>query len=255
MIATNSPPPVDRLVVLLMGTLIILMMVGYPMAGLIATGLGLESTATSVPLRALTLAVSAATVLHIATAGHRVRIDVAIILFWWLYLLRLIFDAQSGQFEDVWDSLIFFVAAVVVPASAAMIGAVGYNERYIAWRLFIFGAVICATSMLLDALGVADVVSLTEVTGRLSFQALNPISLGHVAATTVLAALVLWRKSQTPVLRAGLSLGIAVGVVCLLLAASRGPVLALMVALISFSIFRGRLGQIFAGGLAVLILA
>lgn len=255
MIANSSPPPVDRLAVLLTGTLITLMVVGYPMAGLIATGLGLESTATSIPLRLLTLAISAATVLHIATAGRRVRMDAAVILFWWLYLLRLIVDARSGQFQDVGDALIFFLAAIVVPAAAVMIGAVGYNERFIAWRLFIVGTTVCAASMLLDALGVGDAASLTEVTGRLSFEALNPISLGHVATTTVLAALVLWRKSQTPVLRAGLSIGMAVAVVCLLLAASRGPVLALMVALISFSIFRGRVGQIFAGGLAVLIVA
>ena len=219
MIANSSPPQVDRLAVLLMGTLITLMVVGYPMAGLIATGLGLESTATSIPLRLLTLAISAATVLHIARAGRRVRMDAAVILFWWLYLLRLIFDARSGQFEDVGDALIFFLAAVVVPAAAVMIGAVGYNERFIAWRLFIVGTTICAASMLLDALGVGNVASLTEVTGRLSFKALNPISLGHVAATTVLAALVLWRKSQTPALRAGLSFGVAVAVVCLLLAA------------------------------------
>lgn len=233
-------------------TIIALTIVGYPLAGLFASALGLESTQTSIPLRLLVVSISVFAIIHVVGA-HRFRINVVILLFWWLYLLRLLFDLETGLFEEAGEVLIFFLAVVVIPASAVMIGAVKYDEGLTARLLFVLGTIVCAGSVLLDSLGMSEAASLTELTGRLSFQVLNPITLGHVAASTVIAALTLWRNPQLPGGRAALAAGMATALVCLMLAASRGPVLALMVALISFSVLRGRWGRIFAAGLAVLI--
>lgn len=250
-----APTRVSRPGMRLTCTVIALTIVGYPLAGLVASALGLDSTVTSIPLRALVALVSALTVLHFVGAGHRFRLDWIILLFWWLYLLRLVFDLGSGQFEDVDIALLFFLATAMIPALAVMVGARGYDEALTARMLFVLGAVICAGSVLIDVLGIGDTASLTEVTGRLSFEVLNPITLGHVAATTLIAGLVLWRSPGLPGGRATLIAGAGAALACLLLAASRGPVLALMVALISYSILRGRWGRIFAGGLALLLIA
>lgn len=249
-----TPEPASRTGAWLVGAVIALSISGYPLAGLLGIVLDADSTVTSIVFRALVVLISGLSLLHFMGGERRFRFDVAVLLFWWLYLFRLIVDLGTGRFDQVDEALLFFLATVVIPGLAAMISAEGYDERLTARMLFVLGAAVSAGSVLLNAFGSGE-AALTEVTGRLSFNVLNPITLGHVAVTTMVAALALWKAPGLPGGRIALAAGVAVAGVCLVLAASRGPVLALMVVLISYSVLRGRWGRIFAGVLAVFLVA
>ncbi len=254
MTALYAPPPrVDRLAIGLVSVLIALTLVGYPMAGLVASGLGLESTLTSFPLRGLVLLVSIVTTVHFARSGQPMRVDMWIIAFFWLYLIRLFWDLQNPAFEDLDQAILFFLGTCVVPALAVMVGVRGYDERLTAKFILIPGAIVCVGAVILNWLGIGDTAELTEASGRLWLSALNPISLGHVGTTTLIAVLVLWRRPGLPGGRAALMVAAVVAAVCLVMAASRGPIVALIVVLISFAVLRGRLGRIVAAGLSLLI--
>jgi len=249
----RAPQPVNRLGVWLMTGVIALTLVGYPLAGLVSSALGLESTTTSIPMRVLVLLVGAATVAHFAVQRHAFRLDGLVFLFFWLYLIRLVWDLQVPWFEDLLTAIVFFVATVMLPAIAAMIGARGYDERSTAQIVFLVGAFVCLGALALNRLGIGTTAELTTTTGRLWLAALNPISLGHVATTTIIAALAIWGSPRIIGGRLALAGGVLVALACLVLAASRGPIVALIVAGISYALLQGRWGRIFAGGLSLLI--
>lgn len=250
-----QPRPESQLGVWLAVSIFALTLVGYPLAGLVASALGLTSKATSIPLRLFVVVLSFWTVLHFVSSRRSFRIDPFIIAFWWLYLIRLVWDLGTGLFDTVDDALLFFTATVVIPALAIMVAARGYDERLAARVLFVLGALISAVSLTLNYFDIGNTALLTVNTGRLSLETLNPITLGHVAATTVIAALVLWRTPNLPGGRPTIVAGVAFALGCLVLTASRGPILALMLAIIAYALLRGRWGRIVASALAVLIVA
>jgi O-antigen ligase len=76
--------------------------------------------------------------------------------------------------------------------------------------------------------------------GRLAFEALNPITLGHVAASTLLALLCL-TSYRAPFPLRWIQVGIAVvAAICLMVAGSRGPILALGCAGFAYAVMSGR---------------
>ena len=232
-----------------------LTLIGYPVAGVASSALGLSSLESSIPLRAFVVLLAFVLILHVIGARQTARLAPLILLFWWIYLIRLFWDLGTGEFDRADQALLFFIGTVVIPVLAIMIGAIHYDERVTARVTFAIGAFVCAASLAMNYLGIGEAADLTETTGRLSTESLNPITLGHVAVTTIIAALVLWKQPGLPGGRLALLGGGAVALGCLVLAASRGPILALMVVVISYAALRGRWGRIFAGGLAVLIVA
>lgn len=258
MTATSfSPPPTQRVTPLgvwLTTAVIALTLVGYPLAGLLSSGLGLESTVTSIPMRVLVLLVSTAAVAHFAVRRHAFRLEALLLLFFWLYSVRLVWDLQVPMFDELLPAIFFFLATAMLPALAAMVGARSLDEALTARVVFIAGSVVCVGALALDRLGIGATAELTTTTGRLSLAALNPISLGHVATTTVIAALSIWGAPRVPGGRLALVAGVALALACLFLAASRGPIVALIMVAISYSVLRGRWGRVFAGGMSLLII-
>ena len=102
-----------------------------------------------------------------------------------------------------------------------------------------------ATCVLVSAMqsfgwGVARMVDMDITGGRVYFEAVNPISLGHAATTTLIAVLSVSFQPMRPLRRLALLAAGAAAASTLLLAASRGPLLALVICTIAFGIATGR---------------
>lgn len=213
--------------------------IGYPVAGLLASAMNWDSLITSIPLRILILGLSAWLWLTTRNPGRR-RGGLWLALFGAVYLLRLIWDLGVVQVPGAVEALAFFVATVAIPAAALWRGGSSMSETQTMRLMFMLGTAICIVALTMHTLGIGQDRSLTEVTGRLSFEALNPITIGHTAASTLIAALCMVRHGikprQAPLLIAG---GVAAGAT-LLLAASRGPLLCLAAAGLVYAVATGR---------------
>lgn len=222
--------------------LFVLSMVGYPLLGLVATLANWESTVVSIPFRAFMLLASLGIVAQAASRSQWWRHSRWLLLFWLLYLMRLLWDLLVVGVPGAAEALGVFVAVTALPSMAiGMAAGPGPNEGATAWRLCIVGGAVCALATAMQAFGWGAAQTLSEeaTLGRLAFEAVNSITLGHVAASTLLAVLCLARGQLTPArFSALLAIGMAAGT-CLLLSGSRGPLLALAVCGVAFALATG----------------
>lgn len=230
----------------------ILSLIGYPLFGLLAALMGTDSTATSIPFRVLVIALSLLAIgmagrIHLPGRGYR-----------WLWVLfalytgRLLWDMAMVDVLNAQVAITFFAVTVVLPCYALSRTASTWQERPTAILLVAFGGVSCALAVVMHTFGFGMESSLTEATGRLSFEAVNPISLGHVAATTLVAALCLVGCRLSLRTKVLVACAVLAAATTLVLAASRGPVLALGVCALAFAISTGRWRLLILAGLFVL---
>lgn len=221
------------------GWALALALVGYPVAGLIGSALDWDSTLASIPFRLGVLALSG----FLWTRSTRFRTWAQnspwLMTFTLLYLLRLLWDFGVAGVPGASEALTFYTIAVLVPAAALGLFAGELREAQAAQAIALTGGVVCVMAVTMYFMGWGMDRSLTEQTRRLSFEAVNPITLGHVAVTTIIAALTIlqrgqvgWRRGLAPVL-------IGIALTCLVLAASRAPLLVLGVCGLTYAVSTG----------------
>lgn len=201
---------------------------GYPMSAIVATVVDMgESQMPSIVVRLIALLFSA---LAVVVAMRRVRLqrlDMMLVALWIMYLARLLYDLNTPSILGTETALLFFTLTCVAPAIAIALAQNTWSERNTVLCLIATGVFVCLASLWIkDSL--VSAADYAETAGRLSFQKLNPITLGHVACTTALASLVL--LLQKPVLKLRILAGtaIALSVVLMVLAASRGALVTFM---------------------------
>lgn len=199
---------------------------GYPVIGNLISLLQIESRLLSIPFR-IFVALSS---LWLIVTTRRLRTDglrQAMLLFWFLYTLRLIHDWIFTTLQGADYALQFFIASSVLPAVALM-KAGAYNRRRFAFMGFLIAGAGAITSLLAAKYGSADVQEVTDSSGRLSLAALDPVSLGHLATSSLLCGLVLWggARAREKMLLASVFFML---IWCLVLTGSKGPALALLV--------------------------
>ena len=238
----------------LLAWIIALSISGYPLVGVVVTFLGGGSAALSYPFRAAVIILAGMGVAELLRQRLTFRPDIAIILFWWAYLIRLVFDLGNPAFDNTAADLTFFVATVLIPATAVMILASRFDELKLAKLLFYLGVVVSFGSLYYFLTGRVDAEFLESQESRLQLAVLNPISLAHVAVTGLISALVLWRHYQIlPGGKIALLGGTAICLIALFLSGSRGPLVAAAAVLIGYSVVRGRVGQLFAAAVAAAV--
>ncbi|TDU24135.1 hypothetical protein DFR24_4398 [Panacagrimonas perspica] len=164
------------------------------------------------------------------------------LFIWACYLLRLSHDYFVDGIEGADYSMQYFIAGSVLPALALWKSDTFDQSRY-AWAGFMTCSLGCAMSLVGDWLGAFGYSELTSTTGRLSTESLNPISLGHLAASGILCGAVLCEAS-TRRLRALLVFVMAGLLLVLLQTGSKGPAVALIFALAIWAVRRGHLIKI-----------
>lgn len=233
--------------------LLILVIIGYPAAGLVASAFDWDSHTASIPLRVAVLLLAGWV---LVTSRSRLEPSRAFMLgvFALFYLGRLVWDAAVMSVPGASEAILFFFVTVVIPCFALWKCAHQIDHAAVGRLMFTFGAAICLAVLLMHTFGIGQSRSLTEATGRLSFEALNPISIGHAAVTTLIAALSLtqprlrWR--DLPLMFAG----VVVALTVLGLAAARGPVLGMVAATMVYAVATRRWRWILALVVASLVL-
>lgn len=219
-----------------------LTVVGYPIFGLLASLMDVDSTVTSLPFRIGVLALTLALWRRSPPLRTWLREHPWLPVFWGLYLLRLVWDLLIGGQPSVPEAMSFFVLTVLLPCLVLGLNAAHYDDRRAARLIVLVGGAVCFTAVTMHVFKLGQARSLGEITTRMFFEALNPISLGHAAVSTLIAALCVTRQRPAPpTLMAAVATAIAAGV-CLVLSGSRGPTLALGVCALLFVAATGRVG-------------
>ncbi|MDQ6703604.1 MAG: O-antigen ligase family protein [Pseudomonadota bacterium] len=226
---------------------------GYPVAALISTYAGVSDNSVSVIFRLFVVGLAAVAFWRGAARAPMVAPDGWLMLFLLVYATRLIWDFTEPDVVGVDFAIQNFIAAAMIPAFAIALHVRSWDERNVAWCFLTVGTLVCAGGLWLNAAGLAGDAVLYDTTGRLSFEKVNPITLGHVACTTVLAALVLGPDRGSKLFR-GLMLACAgVALWMLYLAASRGPVVSLVCCLAAYSLARGAWAHALAIAVAIYV--
>jgi O-antigen ligase len=209
---------------------------GYPVVGNVTSLLQLDGRVLSISFR---IGVGMFALWTFLLPG-RLALDpwrAALLLIFIAYILRLGYDMSIGGIDGADYALQFFLVGSLLPALAIW-RLDAYDERRFARATLAIASTGCLMSLSGYALGAFGEADLTETTGRLSTVALNPVSLGYLAAGGLLAALAIWPKATQSArfVIAALSL---VMLIVLLLTASKGPALILLSALVMWSFRRG----------------
>ncbi len=202
---------------------------GYPIIGNFVSWLEIESRVISIPFRVLVAALSI-TVIAVASYINLDRWRFLVLLIWYALALRLGFDTWIAIIDSAEYALEFFLIACVLPALAIW-ALDAYNQKYYASIGFIVASVGSLTALLADYYGLLGESSLTEITGRLSSTALNPVSLGHLALSGFFCGLTLIRSVPIWV-RAPIALIMMALVMVIIQTGSKGPVIGLVIILL-----------------------
>lgn len=183
------------------------------------------------------------TVLSNRARRYRGLVWYPFVVFWSLYLVRLMLDTMSPPerlARPIGEFYLYAIGTCLLP-SMAFFGRL--DERTIKRALL-------ATLLVTGAGAVATVIfnyqALGTAFGRsVGNEYLNPITLGHLAVTLIILCvyLLLQRPPAVNVPKPALWLGITLGLLCLALSASRSPVVALVVLLLLLCAHAYRRGQ------------
>ncbi len=230
----------------------VLTVIGYPFFGLLAALMNVESSVTSMPLRIWVAVLSLLVLIIAMLARLKGRGYKWLWVFWVLYSSRLLWDTFVADIDGAQNATLFFAAIVVLPCYALSRAVSRWKERPTAILLVAFGGATCILAVLMQVLGLGFESSLIEQTSRLSFESINPISLGHVATTTLIAGMCLARYRINWTAKILLTCASLTAVAVLILAASRGPVLAFGICALVFGFAAGQWRLIFLGGFLLL---
>jgi hypothetical protein len=218
----------------------VMILVGYPAVGVLVSFAGLigNTRVLTAPYRVVAILIALPVI--VAALGRRLpgRVDPLLGIFWLLYLIRLTYDWQFGGIDGAETALVFFLTAVMVPSIAAIVlGTNTYSDIAFARPLLISGsAVICAIyAAWFLGLGFNPWADQGVETTRLGFEALNPISIGMVSANVLVCAAFIFFASPPQGYFKFFVLGtMGLSAVLLLVANSRGPLVACALALTWF---------------------
>jgi hypothetical protein len=203
---------------------------GYPVVGVLISVLQADSRVLSMPFRFFVVLVC---IWAFVTRCLRLRFNswqMLLVFVWAMLLARLLYDGIIGDVALADYALFFFLATVFFP-TLALWSCNAYDRRLFAKFSLFLAAASCFLSLIGQALGLFGETDLTAVTGRLSMVALNPVSLGHLAASGVFCALVLASNAKIGS-RAILLILVGLFLLVLMQTGSKSPVLALALPLL-----------------------
>jgi O-Antigen ligase len=212
-----------------------LTLIGYPIAGLMAALMNWESKVASIPFRAGVTLLALWVMVRALSHMRSWPVYGWLLLFWMMYLVRLLWDLMVANVPGSSDALVFYLMTVLLPCVALITATTRLDEGQVGSLLIRLGFIVCAMAVLMNLLGLGAESSQAEITTRISYDAINPITLGHAATTTLIAAICSLQTQLGRLRQTGLLFVCSVAVTCLILAGSRGPIISLTACVIIFA--------------------
>lgn len=212
--------------------LITVILLLYPLFGTLVAFTSYPSQMVSIPIRGLAVLISLALIKLNADRSRLNNLQMVLVTFWLIYSIRLIWDMGVADISGADMALFFFLFACLLP-SVSIFNIKHYNERNISQLLLIFGILTCLAAIAAANFDFVQIKRnlMDESEGRLFLETVNPITFGHVAVTTLIAALSLFRFKGTWFGHSLIPLGIILAAYLLILSGSRGPAVTLIVCL------------------------
>tara|TARA_R110001606_G_scaffold314556_7_gene461335 strand:+ start:105 stop:1391 length:1287 start_codon:yes stop_codon:yes gene_type:complete len=235
---------------------------GYPIASLFSQVTGIENQIAAIAMRGAILA-CAVTIL-IGSLRISSRLAVALFtLFWGGYILRLAFTfglTNEVVSEPASTFFIWGLGVCLMPSVAVLLYKGHLDFAKMRLTFAILGAVAMVGILLLGGTAIETAEGQTFDQNRWNLATINPITIGHLGASLVLtaSAALLYEKSKgRRLLFYGAIAGI--GLIGLFLANSRGPLVAMAVAIGTYGLAQIRSKRawrysmiVMLGGLVVL---
>lgn len=211
---------------------------GYPLVANVVSYTGVDSRLLSVPFRLLVALGSIALIL-VSPPFKSAPGRLVLLMVWLAYIIRLIHDLLFTDLEGADYALQFFVAGCVLPAVAIWKSRSYKQNRFagIALTLCGMGTSLTILGSLLGRFGERD---LTQLSGRLSTEALNPITIGHLGVSGLIALMALWPNMRGLPRRLLLVLVSVPLLIAVVQAGSKGPALAFVICVSLWLLRSGR---------------
>jgi O-antigen ligase len=226
----------------------VMVLVGYaaiaPLAGVIGGG----SRLVTIPYRIVVLALVVAVLLMALETGrlYSGSVVVPLILFWVLYLMRLVFDTSAAPIDLRMSAAEYYsyaVGSTLLPMLALLIVPTARSLFYARRGLLYIGAIACVFNAVLAYAPLRGAAGNALFTARLQTETLNAISLGHTGVmVALLAGFELTRRPSRLVAFVSVFC-LVLGIGVMIASGSRGPMLAFIVgfaALVAVAIKGGR---------------
>jgi hypothetical protein len=230
--AMDRPVLADRLYSLLGNLIFALVVIGYPLSAAVSQMLGVLTGEINVAFRAMVAAMAAGMIFW-TVVRRALRIDILISVFLAIYIIRLWYDFSYSSFPAISRDIQFFIAVVLLPALAMANGRSWFDEKSALWLIALIGG-LGAVLVAYTVTFLVDTNSLLVLSqgGRLSFELLNPISVGYHGLYVAGASLLLLLRSRRLTTLAVCAPAILLGLYLLITGGSRGPIVALLACLI-----------------------
>jgi len=216
--------------------IISLLILGFPLTAALSTALGIDTRMASIGFRLAVDLISILSVAYVIAVSGRIRINGAILIFLVIYFIRLVFD-QICNNEFASTAMVYFLAFVAIPTVSVM--ATVSNEfhedelaRILFWPSIMF--IVIYYYLLQSGL------IFLKIDTRASLESLNPISLGHAAATVAIIGFYNASSSSKLSTRIYSLCMIAAAIPIMASSGSRGPLIAFAFAVVflGFSKFK-----------------
>lgn len=208
---------------------------GYPLVANVVSYTGLDSRVLSVPFRIL-VAASALLLIVLSPPMLAGRARLALLGVWLAYATRLTHDLLFTDLGGADYALQFFIAGCVLPA-LSLWKSRAYRQQTFAVITLALCGLGTALTLLGSFLGRFGERDLTQLSGRLSTEALNPITIGHLGVSGFIALMTLWPSARGRMARLWMLLPTIPLMMAVIQAGSKGPALA-FVACVSLWLFR-----------------
>ncbi len=206
-------------------------------SALISSLWGINGDTFSVASRAITFLVAMLLFAKRTLTGHASVPSRALVVFSLIYMTRLGYDAFIVGNPAAGTAMYFFAIVTLVPTFAlACVQPQDWNERGAILVSLIMGVIFIILAIWMLATGRGQEWIDQEIVilngGRQSFERINPILLGHTAVTVILLAVSLVVNDASRTFKFALACIIVLSLYIVYLAASRGPILTLLVGLV-----------------------
>ncbi len=214
---------------------------GFPLMSFFPVFLGVESKPISLSMRAVVVFVSLYILFPIRKKVLFNQYFILFLVFWFLYTLRIAYTYMATNeivfFMSNFQFSAFAYGACFLPSIALYSGL--QNQEWEANNIFnlTFMVIFIAT---ISSIYLSFKMGLeqSESVGRMSTSVLNPITLGHTGVSLLLMSLYhLISKRQVKESNIRYILGVLVGILATLSAASKGPMVAFILVLFLYAIF------------------